>query len=167
MPVLLLTNLSQEDVIVGLSGDLLEKEKFPDMRLRLSQRVIMDCQGLKHISSYAILQWAKWMHSFDPRQQFVFRNLTPRAVDILNSVSGFLPEDFSVETFYVPYECQKCEHEELYLARRGKEFLETQNEKAAILRLPVELNCPQCKSSMIVGVWQNKFLSFLEKRTQK
>jgi hypothetical protein len=167
MPVQLLSNLSEEDVVIGLTGDLLEKEKFPEMKLRLSQRVVMDCEGLRHISSYAIMQWSRWMKSFDPRQQFVFRNLPPRAVDILNLVDDFLPTECTIENFYVPYECQSCDHEELYLARRGKEYLETQAEKAAILRLPTEINCPKCKNGMTMGVWQSKFLRFLEKRSNK
>jgi Zn ribbon nucleic-acid-binding protein len=153
---------ADDDVNVKLSGNLDETTKFPNIKPRLSQRIVLDCQGLDHMSSYAAQQWALWMRSFDQRQQFVLRNLPPRTVDLINMVEDFLPKETTIETFYIPYECADCGYEELQLATRGRDFLEAQPGQAAVLRFAKEINCPKCKNVMNLGVWEHKYLRFLQ-----
>jgi anti-anti-sigma regulatory factor len=161
MAITIKSSLDAEDFLLELSGHLDESVEFPDVTLRLSQRVIIDCKTVSHINSYAAQMWSKWMKDKDPRQQFVFRNIPPRIVNKFNLIDGFLPSESTIESFYVPYECDNCEHEELVLAERGRDFIESQNENPAKLLLAEEINCPKCKSGMKLGIWETKYLRFL------
>lgn len=161
MPITLNSPDTAEDYILEVSGDLDESITLPTKKFRLSQRIIFNCEKAAHISSYAAQTWSRWMHTQDQRQQFVFRAVSPRIVDLFNLIEGFLPQEAVIESFYVPYECEACSHEELLLARRGREFIEALGDQPAKLLLPQEINCPKCKSGMKLGVWESKYLRFL------
>ena len=161
MPIQLISPDTAEDYIIEMSGDLGDDVEFPNKKFRLSQRIIFNCENLRHLSSFAMQKWSRWMKSQDTRQQFVFRMVPPRTIDIFNMIDGYLPDESIIESFYVPYECESCGHEELLLARRGREFVEALGHNAPKLLLPQEINCPKCKSGMKLGVWEAKFLRFL------
>jgi anti-anti-sigma regulatory factor len=151
-----------EDIVVTLSGQLGEDTEFPKLNTRLSQRVILECDKISHLSSFAGQSWSNWMHKFDSRQQFVFRGVPPRVVDIFNLIEGFLPLEATIESFFVPYECETCGNEEDFLVKRGKDYLEAMNGEPAKLLFPTEINCQKCKNAMRLGVWKEKFLRFLD-----
>jgi len=151
-----------DDLLIELQGDIDEKVIFPQHKARLAQRIIFDCQNLHHINSYGAHIWSKWMKGHDQRQQFVFRHVPPRVVDLFNLVENYLPRESVVESFYVPYECETCHYEESLLAHRGREYIESINQNPAKLLLPQEINCPKCKHGMKLGVWESKYLRFLE-----
>ncbi len=163
MSIKLISPEFAEDYIIELSGDLDEKIGFPEKKFRLSQRIIFDCDNIKYMSSFAAQKWSSWMREQDPRQQFVFRLVRPRMVAIFNMIENYLPNESIVESFYIPYECESCSHEELLLVRRGREFVEALGDNSAKLLIPQEINCAKCKSGMKLGVWESKFLRFLDK----
>jgi len=162
MMVQLKSGPADEDVIIELSGPLDEKIQFPDLSVRLRQRVIFECEKIEHVSSFAAQRWSVWMKSKDERQQFVFRKVPVRVIDLFNMVDGYLPPEVVVESFFVPYECAHCEHEEHVLARRGREYVEAAGGHKARILLPEEMNCPKCKNGMKLGAWEDKYLRFLE-----
>lgn len=151
-----------DDLTIELKGDIDENVVFPEQRVRLAQRIVFECRDLHHINSYGAQIWSKWMRAKDERQQFVFRHVPPRVVDLFNLIEGYLPLETVVESFFVPYECDNCHYEELLLARRGHEYIEAMNKQSAKLLLPTEINCPKCKHGMKLGVWESKYLRFLE-----
>lgn len=161
MPVVIKSKLDDEDFIIELSGHLDEGSSFPENKLRLYQRVIFECDQLVHVNSMATQAWARWMQSMPPEQQFVFRKMRPRIVHIFNIFSGFLPANAIVESFYMPYECDNCEHEELWLACRGQEYLEATKGNPVKLRFAKEINCTKCSGRMTLGFWEEKYLYFL------
>lgn len=166
MPLHVVSKSSDEDLIIELSGDLDETVKFPQMKVRLSSRIIFNCRELGHMNSMGAQIWSKWMGGFDQRQQFVFREVPPRVIDMFNLVKGILPKESTIESFYVPYECNSCGNEENLLVIRGKDYVESMNGQKANLLFPTEINCSKCKNSMRLGVWESKFLRFLEAKEE-
>jgi hypothetical protein len=161
MPTQLRSNPTDEEVIIELYGNFDESVTFPKDKFRLSQRIIFDCGGVEHINSHSIQTWMIWMRQFDSRQQFVFKNVPQRVVDIINMVDEFLPPESTVESFFIPYECEKCAHEEFILVHRGKEFIERTVKSKAKMMFTKELNCPKCKSAMKISVIEKKYFQFL------
>lgn len=164
MPTKLRSEPTDEDVLIELYGHFDESVTFPKAKFRLSQRILLDCGGIQHINSHSIQTWMIWMRQFDSRQQFVFKNVPQRVVDIINMVDEFLPLESTVESFYVPYECDKCAHEEFVLVHRGKEFIERTEKSPAKMLFAKELNCPQCKSAMKISVIEKKYFQFLNQQ---
>jgi hypothetical protein len=161
MPVELKTTLLSEDVVLELTGYLDESVKFPNVSLRLSQRMIFECDGLVHVSSAAAQDWAKWIRHFSVDQQYVFRKVRPRVMHLFNVFTGFLPKHTVMESFYMPYECEKCGHEETWLAERGRDYLEAVGETPARVRFSKEINCSKCRGRMTLGFWEKIYLQFL------
>lgn len=161
MSLIIKSGLTDEDFIIEMSGHLDEGSSFPTNKLRLYQRIIFECDQLVHVNSAAIQSWARWMKSMPGEQQFVFRKMRPRIIHIFNIFSGFLSDNAVVESFYIPYDCEKCDHEELWLAHRGQEYLEAMGSEPAQLRFTKEINCTKCKGRMTLGFWEDKYLYFL------
>lgn len=161
MPVVLKSNEFEEDQVVELSGHLDETDKFPDLKTRLSQRVIFECEKLVHVSSAAAQTWVRWMRSKPSDQQYVFRFVKPRIMHLFNVFTGFLPQQTTMESFYLPYECEKCAHEEHWLAVRGRDYIESLGDKPARMQFAKEINCSKCKGRMTLGFWEDKYLQFL------
>ena len=155
---------SADDFVIELSDDLNETMELPKIKFRLSQRIIFVCEGVRYINSEAIQIWTGWMNSLDERQQIVFEGVPPRIVDYFNMMEGFLPKATTVESFFVPYECEKCGHEELFLAHRGKDYVDSVGGNDAQINLPKILNCSMCKSGMEISVWEEKYLKFLKRK---
>ena len=154
--------LNPSDLEIVMSGPIDEETTYPNVSPRLSQRIVIDCEGISYINSYGIQKWSLWMRAFDERVQFVFRRVPRRLVELFNSIKDFLPKGAVVESFYVPFECDNCEHEEPYWAQRGRDYVEAyQNHKMRIV-LPDEINCPKCKGILKVGVWESRYFRFLE-----
>ena len=124
MPIAELSQEGDEDYIIAFTDTVGDDVEFPTTQPKISSRIVFDCGELRHISSYAIQKWSRWMMNFNPRQQFVFRKLPERLVNLFNQVKGLLPKEYIIESFSVLYFCDSCGNEETYLAERGKDFLE-------------------------------------------
>lgn len=152
---------TSEDVIIRFGPRLDESDHFPDIKVRLSQQVIFDCDKLINVSSAAMQNWILWMRRLDPRTQFVFTHCRRKVVDMINSTQGFWPPDAKVESFYFPFICENCEHEEEVLLVRGKDYIESVDGKPARFLATKTLNCGKCRETMEVAVLEDLFLQFL------
>ena len=150
-----------EDVILHLPITIDEQVDFPRERLHLRSRVIFDCAKTKFVNSVGASLWINWMRKNDRRQQYVFRNCPRKIVEMMNYMPDFLPVEYTVESFYAPYECLSCGFENLELNMRGKDFLESQGTESATIKVPSELNCPKCTGKMEFAVVENVYLRFL------
>jgi len=111
-------------------------------------------------------EWIRWLRKNDKRQQYVFRNCPRKIVEMMSYMPDFLPYDYTVESFYSPYECLSCGFEDLELSMRGKDFLEAQNGEPAQVKVPSELNCPKCTGKMEFAVVENVYLRFLDSESK-
>jgi hypothetical protein len=164
--VVIQTESLGEDIKIKFTRDLDESAQFPVLKVRLSQRIIFDCHQLNTTSSYGLQKWIEWMRSYDSRIQFIFRGCRDRIINALNSVEGFAPAEMVVESFYMPFLCHHCGHEEEILLTRGKDYIEALDENARFLA-PDMMNCPRCREPMEVAVLEKKYLQFLHAKKIK
>lgn len=149
-----------EDLVITFNRRLDETVQFQDLKPRLSQRILFDCHQLEIITSAGLQKWILWIRGRDPRLQYVFRGCHSRVVEALNQVRGFAPQDWVVESFYWPFHCSACGHEEEILLERGKHYIEAGRENARFLA-PDMLNCPKCREPMEVAILESQYLQFL------
>jgi hypothetical protein len=153
--------LNSDDIELDLIGDLGHEVCLPRVHPRLSQRLVFDFGHLKRLSSSVTVQLATWWRQFDSRQQFVFRRLQPAFLNIVNQVDGFMPKETIVESVFVPYECENCESEELFLAERGVHYVEAIGDKPESVMLPHAINCNKCDGRSKISVFQSQYWKFL------
>lgn len=156
-----MTDNSSEDVIIRFGQRLDEFDHFPDIKVRLSQQVVFNCDQLTTVSSAAMQNWILWMRRQDPRVQFVFTHCRRKVVEMINAIQGFWPPDAKVESFYFPFICENCEHEEEILLERGKDYIESLDGQPARFLVTKTLNCGKCRETMEVAVIEKMYLQFL------
>jgi hypothetical protein len=153
---------SGDDIELEMQGALEEGAQLPALKPRLAKRVVIDFEHVDKINPEGLRLLSIWFRGFDQRQQFVFRRVPQRVVDIFNQVRELLPLEHIIESFYVPYQCATCEHTEEWLARRGKDYVEAADGRPLKLNLPTTINCSTCKNLMKIEVWESKYFRFLE-----
>lgn len=78
-------------------------------------------QSLKSINSTGIREWIKLMQSL-PGAQITFTSCPKIFIDQVNMVSGFIPTNSQVMSFYVPYYNEDLDRECLVLYKSGEHY---------------------------------------------
>lgn len=157
--------LPDEDLVVVLPSVLDESYEFRALNPRVSDLVVWDCQSVERVNSVGLSNWIQCFRNLDPRQQYVFRKVPRRIVEIFNNVCDFLPTFYRVESFYFPYSCEFCDHEEDEFFVRGKDYLEAQSATShSVSRIPAQLNCPKCQGMMEPTMKPEVYMRFLSYR---
>ena len=155
-----------EDIVLRMPVTVDERVEFPKERPFLRSRIIFDCVNTKLVNSMGTSLWIEWMRRNDRRQQYVFRNCPRKIVEMMSYMPDFLPQEYTVESFFAPYECLSCGFEGLELNMRGKDFLEAQNGNEPTVKVASELNCPKCTGKMEFAVVENVYLRFLNSESK-
>lgn len=108
--------------IVKLIGSIDEDSQFSTVSLAGHKKILLDLDQIKSINSVGIREWIKWTKSADAGAQFIFQKCPKVIVDQMNLVSGFLPDNGKVESFFVPYFNEDSGFEKMVLFTDGKEF---------------------------------------------
>lgn len=111
-----------EGFIVKLIGSIDEDSQFSVVALTGHKKIFLDLEQIKSINSVGIREWIKWTKSADAGAQFIFQKCPKVIVDQMNLVSGFLPDNGKVESFFVPYFNEDSGFEKMVLFTEGKEF---------------------------------------------
>jgi hypothetical protein len=139
-------------------GSIIEDARF-DTLMGLSQpEMIIDLQGTTGMNSSGIRNWIKWIHSIDSTKcQLIFQNCPKYFVDQINLVSGLIPENAIIESFFVPFYGKDTNTETFVLYRRGKEF------NGPTVMHPEVIHDPKTGEEMLVDV-SGHFFDFLERQ---
>lgn len=156
--------LDPSDEVEILMPRVLDEDfPFEAIQPRLYQLVVWDCSQLERVTSEAVAKWMRFFRERDSRIQYKFKNVPRRLVEVFNNTKNFLPENFRVMSFAWPMGCDICEYEADEMVERGKDYLEAAKVSTEpTLRLPLELNCPNCQGMMEPAVNENSYLRFLK-----
>ncbi len=109
-------------LVVALSGSIDEDAVLTNIAFEGASEIILDLENVSAINSCGIREWIKWLKSADANSKVIYRRCPKIIVDQINMVSGFLPENGTVESFYVPYFNEGTGKEKMVLFNSGKEF---------------------------------------------
>lgn len=151
---------SGDDVFVSLSGILDETCSLPEFDGGINGHLEINLERLTMINSLGCRKWAQWIKAqAQAKGGVTLVKCSSAVVHQFNILAGFLPAQVRVDSFYVPYYCEGCGHEDRVLLTRGHEF-----DGASQLSFSEELPCPSCKSIMEMEVMRERYFKFLDKK---
>lgn len=155
---------SPKDCTIHFSGAINENSDFSGMDLGAAKVLILDLHGVTSLNSMGLRNWVNWVKGVKNKMQLHFRQCPRVVVDQMNVLQGFLPMGAVVESFFVPYHCDACQHEENYLATRGKDYMEGTVDTRDGIVMPETRPCPVCAAQMDWDIVPLKYFSFLKYR---
>lgn len=144
------------ETTVTFSGHIDEDAQFASLDLSGASKVVVDLDGVTAINSCGIREWIKWIRTAPGNAAVVYKNCPKVIVDQINMVTGFLPDNGKVESFYVPYYSDASGDEKMILFKEGAEF------KGGDINPPSEVK-DSSGEVMEMDVIEAKYFKFLKK----
>lgn len=144
------------EITIKLAGHVDEDAQFAAIDLAGASKVVVDADGISAINSCGIREWVKWVRTAPGTSQLIFQKCPKVIVDQINMVTGFLPENAKVESFYVPYYSDSSGNEKMVLFKEGAEF------KGGEISAPAEVKDDDGEV-MEMDVIEAKYFKFLKK----
>ncbi|MCB0361434.1 MAG: hypothetical protein KDD35_01850 [Bdellovibrionales bacterium] len=152
-----------DNLILSFTGDINENADFNEIEFSGIKKMTLDFSGVRFVNSIGLRGWIQWIKKVSGVT--IYFTKCPRyVVDQMNILDGFLPLNAIVESFYVPYYCEACDHTETILATRGKDFKEGTADTKEGLLLQDEIACPKCGGSAELDVLKERYFNFLKYR---
>lgn len=145
-----------EETLVTFAGHIDEDAQFANLDLNGASKVVVDLDGVTAINSCGIREWIKWIRTAPSNATVVYKNCPKVIVDQINMVTGFLPDNGKVESFYVPYYSDASGDEKMVLFKEGVEF------KGGEIFPPAEVK-DSSGEVMEMDVIEAKYFKFLKK----
>jgi len=137
-------------------GDLNEQiNTLPTLDL-LTKVITLDLDHVHSINSFGVKSWLEWSKIYAEQRIQVCR-LRPTLIRTINVVAGFLPKDWAIQSFYVPY-VGRDENVESVLFIKGKHFTDEE------LHLPPRVSSSTTDQKLILDVNPDFYLKFLKNR---
>jgi len=143
------------DLIV-LGGHLDEDANLDTVSVGETPELIIDFNEVTTINSCGIREWIKWIKTIPTGKSITYVNCPKIIVDQVNMVSGFIPENGKIKSFYVPYYCENTDSEKMILFTEGKEF------SGSTLKVPDNITDDNTGEEMEMDVIKTKYFKFLK-----
>lgn len=144
-----------QERVLYISGHIDEDVTFNDILIEGSGDLYIDFKGIQSINSCGIREWIKWITPVSEGNSIRFKNCPKIIVDQINMVSGFLPKNAKVRSFYVPYYCEETDVEKMILFSEGQEYSD------GVVNAPSEIQDEQTGKEMEMDVIEGKYFKFL------
>ncbi len=144
-----------------MSGPIGETTTLFTMPMGGLKEVLLDMNEVTFINSIGIKHWIIWTVKI-PAECIVRMQNCPFVIGTQASiVVGFTKPNMKIESMKVPYACDSCGTEHLYLANMGKDYFYAVGDTPAQLLLPESMPCPKCKGPMEQDFIVEKTFKFL------
>lgn len=123
--------------------------KLPKLPGTPFEQIRVNWAELRYVNSSGIVTWLKWVHEVrqsQPGIQFTFVNCPVFLAHIMNSVKGFLPKNSRIQSFEVPFQCERCNKgdSQTFLVKLDNETLQ---QPLSIADLEALLKTNDCKQT--------------------
>ncbi|MCB0366529.1 MAG: hypothetical protein H6624_18390 [Bdellovibrionaceae bacterium] len=145
-------------LVMTFAGQIDEDANFSGVDFGSASSIVLDLDKVASINSCGIREWIKWIRTAPSGSAITYRNCPKVIVDQINMVAGFLPDNGTVESFYVPYYCEESGNEKMILFRKGVEF----KDGGEVLP-PGDVKCDESGEEMEMDVIEAKYFKFLQK----
>ncbi len=156
-----IVNRTPTNLVVQMSGPIGETTALFTLPMAGLKDIVLDMNEVTFINSIGIKHWILWTVKI-PHDCVVRMLNCPFVIGTQASiVVGFAKPNMKVETLKVPYICNACGTEHLYLAKMDKDYFYAVGSKAAEILLPESIPCPKCKEAMEQDFIVEKTFKFL------
>ena len=145
---------SEKHITIDLEGTLNEDAIIESIDINNPTKVIVNFELVSSINSCGIREWISFLKTFPETTVFEYKNCPPAVIDQVNTISGFLPENGTVLSFYISYYCDSCENTD-YLKGDGKKSRKEMD-------VPDFCKCSKCGEKAELDVVESKYFKFLK-----
>lgn len=149
--------------VLNFSGNIDENSQFPSADEMSPKSLVINLELVDLINSLGIRSWTRWLKEI-PSNVVTLKRCPPAIVQQMNIVSGFLPQNAVVESFYIPYYCNHCDTESTLLVERNRDFTPSNSEQDCKINIQTTLPCDNCKETREIDTLEEKYFSFLKRR---
>ncbi|WPU66181.1 hypothetical protein [Peredibacter starrii] len=143
----------QDELNVELIGSIDEDADFKEL-IGLEQKTIsFDFDKVSMINSCGIREWIKFIEKIPESTHIIYNNCPQIIIEQINMVHGFFRKGASINSFYAPYFCEKCDKENKVHLKADQ----VKNRKAP------KMECPKCGDEMDFDAIEAQYFSFLGK----
>jgi anti-anti-sigma regulatory factor len=139
---------------VEFTGEIDENADFAELRRRLKGNVVFHLAEVRRINSCGVREWVNFVRDLPSVTELTFTHCSPAIVTQLNMIYNFRGTA-KVRSFYAPYVCDKCGHEEEKLLDVQSQFPGGKPGKVP------DFTCEQCGEPMEFDDLPERYLSFL------
>ena len=150
-------------LVIVLEGSIDEDVKFPAVDASKHAAIRVDLQGVKTINSVGIREWLNWIRPLAEARPVTLSKCPKALVFQLNMVEGFLPKNGTVDSFFVPFFCEKCDKEQSVLFTVGKEVTAGPSGPNLTFDLKAAKLCAEAECEMEMDASEAKYFQFLKK----
>lgn len=150
-------NQEGDTLIFVFEGSIDEDAVFAGLDAVGAKSVMLDLDSVSSINSCGIREWIKWIKTIPGESEITYKRCPKVIVDQINMVAGFLPDNATVESFYVPYFSEDSGNERMVLFQKGKEFTDDG------VDAPEEMTDEESGEEMEMDVIESKYFKFLKK----
>lgn len=148
-----------QDIVVTLSGVIDERATLP-VFAEVSGHLFINLEQLTMINSIGCRSWVHWFKEVVRAKGGVsLIKCSPAIVHQINILSGFLPKGVRVDSFYVPYHCDECGHQDQILLVHGQDY----NDERLLNEVTSRL-CGACGALMSPDIIEKRYFQFLSKK---
>jgi hypothetical protein len=138
---------------VEFTGEIDENADFGELRRRLKGPVVFHLAEVRRINSCGVREWVNFVRDLPGVTELTFTHCSPAIVTQLNMIYNFRGAA-KVRSFYAPYVCDQCGHED-------EKLLDVQNQFPSGPHKVPDYACEQCGAPMEFDDLPERYLSFL------
>jgi len=138
-------NRNGNKLLVNLDGPIGETTKLFTLPIDNVMELTLEMSGVTFINSIGVKHWIIWTLKIPAQCKVKIVNCPFVIVSQASTVVGFITPRITIESFRMPYNCERCNYEETIVAKRGNEFEYSTPVKPKFLKLPSNVRCPKCK----------------------
>jgi hypothetical protein len=139
---------------VEFFGEIDENADFAELGRRLKGAVVFHLAEVRRIISCGVREWVNFVRDLPSVTELTFTHCSPAIVTQLNMIYNFRGQA-KVRSFYAPYICESCNHEEEKLLDVQSQFPSGRTD-----RVP-DFTCEKCNQPMEFDDLPERYLSFL------
>ncbi len=135
-----------------LKGEINEDLLIEELISNNSKKIRINFENVEMINSCGVREWIKFVEAIsNDGAKVEYYNCPQIVVQQINMVTGFVPNQGSIETFYAPYFCEECENED-------KSLLKSSDLSG---RTAPELKCSKCGAMSEIDAMEDVYLNFI------
>ena len=99
-------------LVVSPVGVIDEQATFSTPPQESFSRLVVDLKGVTYIKSAGVQAWIRWtkeLGAWAGESTITFRKLPKIMVEQANNVRSFLPDNYEIESFFLPLFCEECD----------------------------------------------------------
>lgn len=148
---------------VFLEGPISEKTEIFDIKIQNFKDIKLNMAKVTFINSIGVKNWISWTMKMATGAKLTLEECPYVIVNQVNIVHGFVPKSTVITSFFAPFLCDECSHEQVLKLEHGVHYKYAQHQLPHEVNLP-EVICAKCGAVMEPDFMVDKTFGFLKEK---